>query len=102
VLRAVKSPTLIPVVKDATELARAKRLAGVTPAMIEGYAAAKVLVEGLQLAGPRPTRECLTAALNGIALLDIGGLKLGCSPTNHTGLNYAELSIIGPDGRFIR
>ncbi len=92
----------IPVVKEATELARAKGLAGVTPSMMEGYAAAKVLVEGLQRAGAKPTRESLTAALNNLSSFDLGGLKLGYSPSNHTGLNYAELSIIGADGRFVR
>ncbi|MFO1273121.1 MAG: ABC transporter substrate-binding protein [Rubrivivax sp.] len=92
----------VPVVKEATELARAKGLPGVTPSMMEGYAAAKVLVEALQRAGAKPTRESLTAALNGLSSVDLGGLKLGYSPTNHTGLNYAELSIIGADGRFVR
>ncbi len=92
----------VPLVKEAAELARAKGLKGVTPAMMEGFAAAKVLVEGLRRAGPRPTRERLAAALNGLANLDLGGMRLGYSPTDHSGLTYAELSIIGPDGRFMR
>jgi len=92
----------LPMVKEMLELARGAGLAGITPAMMEGYAAAKVLVEGLQRAGPKPTRESLTAALNGIGSLDLGGLKLGYSPTQHTGLTYTELSIIGADGRFVR
>jgi ABC-type branched-subunit amino acid transport system substrate-binding protein len=92
----------VPLVKEATDLAKAKGLPGITPAMLEGFAAAKVLVEGLQRAGARPTRESLTAALNGISGFDLGGLKVSYSPTNHTGLTYAELSIIGADGRFVR
>lgn len=94
--------TAVPFVKEATELAKAKGLPGVSPAMLEGFAAAKVLVEGLQRAGRQPTRESLTAALNGISGFDLGGLKVSYSPTNHTGLTYAELSIIGADGRFVR
>jgi len=92
----------LPMVKEMLELAHGAGLPGITPAMMEGFAAAKVLVEGLQRAGPKPTRESLTAALNGIGSLDLGGLKLGYSPTQHTGLTYTELSIIGADGRFVR
>jgi len=92
----------LPFVKEASELAKAKGLPGITPAMMEGFAAAKVLVEGLRRAGPKPTRESLTAALDGLSSMDLGGLKLGYSPANHTGLNYTELSIVGADGRFVR
>jgi branched-chain amino acid transport system substrate-binding protein len=94
--------TAVPFVKEATDLAKAKGLPGISPAMLEGFAAAKVLVEGLQRAGLKPTRDSLTAALNSINGFDLGGLKVSYSPTNHTGLTYAELSIIGADGRFVR
>jgi branched-chain amino acid transport system substrate-binding protein len=92
----------VPLIKEAHDLARAKGLAGVTPAMMEGYAAAKVLVEGLRRAGGRPTRQSLVDALNGMDRYDLGGLEVGFSPTDHTGLDYADLSIIGADGRFMR
>jgi branched-chain amino acid transport system substrate-binding protein len=92
----------VPMIREALELARAKGLAEVTPAMMEGYAAAKVLVEGLRRAGPNPTRAGLHAALNGMSRYDLGGLEVGYSPTDHTGLDYADLSIIGADGRFMR
>jgi branched-chain amino acid transport system substrate-binding protein len=42
--------------KEAMDLAKAKGLSGVSPAMMEGFAAAKVLVEGLRRAGPNPHR----------------------------------------------
>lgn len=45
--------------------------------MLEGFAAAKVLVEGLRRAGPKPTREKIQAALEGMRKLDIGGLEVG-------------------------
>ena len=37
-----------------------------------------------------------------MSTFDLGGLELGYSPTDHTGLHYVELSIIGSDGRFMR
>jgi hypothetical protein len=33
---------------------------------------------------------------------DLGGLEVSYSPTHHTGLEFADLSIIGADGRFRR
>ncbi len=74
----------------------------VSPAMLEGFAAAKVLVEGLRRAGAKPTREKLQAALEGMRKLDIGGLEVSYSPEDHTGLDFADLSIIGTDGKFKR
>jgi ABC-type branched-subunit amino acid transport system substrate-binding protein len=91
-----------PLIKEARELATAKGLDGVSPAMMEGYAAAKVLVEGLRRAGPSPTPRALRDALEGIRDFDIGGLTVSYSPTNHTGLDFADLSIIDSSGRFRR
>jgi branched-chain amino acid transport system substrate-binding protein len=91
-----------PMVKEAQELAKAKGQSEVSPAMLEGFAAAKVLVEGLKRAGPKPTREKIQAALEGIKKLDIGGLEINYSPEDHTGLDFADLSIIGADGKFKR
>lgn len=90
-----------PMVKEAQELAKAKG-AEVSPAMLEGFAAAKVLVEGLKRAGPKPDRAKIHAALETIRKFDIGGLEVSFTPEDHTGLDFADLSIIGTDGRFRR
>ncbi len=89
-------------VKEAQELSKAKGAGDISPAMLEGFAAAKVLVEGLRRAGPKPTREKIQAALEGIRKFDIGGLEVNYSPEDHTGLDFADLSIIGTDGKFRR
>ena len=92
-----------PIVKEASDLAKARGGTGeVSPAMLEGFAGAKVLVEGLRRAGPGPTRAKLTLALEGLRKFDIGGLEVTYGPTDHTGLDYADLSIIGSDGKFRR
>jgi ABC-type branched-subunit amino acid transport system substrate-binding protein len=91
-----------PIVKEASDLAARKGIADVSPAMLEGYAGAKVLVEGLRRAGANPTRDKLRLAMDGMKKVDIGGLEVTYSPTDHTGLEYADLSIIGPDGKFRR
>ncbi|MBC7610811.1 MAG: ABC transporter substrate-binding protein [Polaromonas sp.] len=91
-----------PLVKEAQEMAKAKGLSEVSPAMLEGFAAAKVLVEGLRRAGAKPGRDKVQLALEGIRKLDIGGLEVSYSPEDHTGLDFADLSIIGTDGKFKR
>jgi ABC-type branched-subunit amino acid transport system substrate-binding protein len=88
-------------VKDGMVLAKEKNVE-LSPAMLEGFAAAKVLVEGLRRAGPNPTRAKLVAALESIKKFDLGGLEITYGPDDHTGLDFADLSIIGQDGKFKR
>ncbi len=88
-------------VKDANELAKAKGQE-VSPAVLEGFAAARVLVEALRRAGPNPTRKSVEAALENMHKFDLGGLEIAYSPEHHTGLDFADLSIIGQDGKFKR
>ena len=89
-------------VKEALTLMRAKGGSELSPAMLEGYAAAKVLVEGLRRAGVSPTGEKIRAALETIRNHDIGGMEVSFSPTDHTGLDFVDLSIISKDGKFTR
>jgi len=88
-------------VKDATQLAKSKGVEVLSPAMLEGYASAKVLVEALRRSGPKPTREKLQTSLENFKY-DIGGLEVSYDKSNHTGLDFADLSIITADGRFRR
>lgn len=89
-------------VTQAQELAKARGLGEISPAMLEGFAAAKVLVEALRRAGAKPTRSSIQAALEGMRKFDIGGLEISYSATDHTGLDFADLSIISASGKFKR
>jgi len=91
-----------PLIKEAQEFAKAGGLSGVSPAMMEGYAAAKVLTEGLKRAGPGATPASLRDALEGLRNFDLGGLTVSYGPGNHTGLDFADLSIIDATGKFLR
>ncbi len=91
-----------PLIKEAMDLAKARGLDTVSPAMMEGFAAAKVMVEGLRRAGGSPTPEKLRDALESIRNYDMGGLKVSYGPDNHTGLDFADLSIVDASGRFRR
>lgn len=92
-----------PLIKEAVGLAQANGLEGVSPAMMEGFAGAKVLVEGLRLAGANPTAQGLRNALENLRGFDLGGgLTMSYSPRSHTGLDFADLSIIDASGKFRR
>lgn len=90
-----------PLVREAHDLAKSKGKE-ISPAMLEGYAAAKVLVEGLRRAGAKPSREKVQTALESIQKFDLGGLDITYGPDDRTGLDFADLSIIGTDGKFRR
>jgi branched-chain amino acid transport system substrate-binding protein len=88
-------------VRQAHDLAQAKGVE-TTPATLEGFAAAKVLVEGLRRSGKNPTPIKLQKALESLKHFDLGGLELSYSTTDHTGLEYTDLSIISAEGKFKR
>jgi branched-chain amino acid transport system substrate-binding protein len=92
-----------PLAREAASLAgSSSEHVTLTPAMMEGFAAAKVLVAGLERAGPHPTGVKLQQALDGLKHLDIGGLEIDFSPTRHTGLEFVDLSIVSADGTLRR
>lgn len=95
----------VPMIAEAVRLADAAKIGQITPAMIEGFAAAKTLVLGLKRAArdsKEVSRASLKRALESFNKVDLGGLELTYSATDHTGLDFADLSIIGVDGTFRR
>ena len=90
------------VVKELTDLARSKGISDVSPAMMEGFAAAKVMVEALRRTGGKPTSDRIQAALEGLNKFDLGRLEVSFSTSDHTGLDFADLSIISSSGKFRR
>jgi ABC-type branched-subunit amino acid transport system substrate-binding protein len=69
---------------------------------MEGFAAAKVLVEGLKRAGKNPTRASFLAGLEQLREFDLGGMTVSYGPTDHTGTEYVELSMITKNGEFLQ
>lgn len=93
--------TTVKMVSELTDLAAAKGIQEITPSMMEGFAAAKVLVAALRKSDPSLTREAINTALDSLDT-DIGGMQVTYTPTDRTGLVYADISVIGADGRFRR
>ncbi len=66
---------------------------------MEGYLAARVLVEGLKRAGAKATPESLITGLESMGTQSIGGFNVSYSPTDHVGSSFVELSMLVGDGR---
>lgn len=67
-----------------------------------GYLGARFLIEALRRSAPAITSDNLIRTIQGIRNFDLGGIQLNFSPTNHHGTNWVEITIVGPDGKFMR
>ena len=88
-------------VREAQQAAYKSKVT-LTPGMMEGFATAKVAVKALRDAGPSPNRASVLKALESLERFDIGDILIGYSPTDHTGLELADLSIVSRDNTFLR
>ena len=88
-------------VREAQQAAYKNKVT-LTPGMMEGFAAAKVVVKALRDAGSNPTRASLVAALEGLGTYDLGDISIRYSTTDHTGLELTDLSIITKEKAFMR
>lgn len=64
-----------------------------------GYINGRVLVEGLRAAGRDVTPVLLTAAMERLGRLDLGGYAMNFSAANHHGSNYVDITVVGPGGK---
>jgi branched-chain amino acid transport system substrate-binding protein len=69
---------------------------------LEGYVSAVVLVEGLRKAGNDISRTSVINGLESIKSLDLGGMKVGYSGTDHEGSDYVEFLIISKSGQLLQ
>jgi branched-chain amino acid transport system substrate-binding protein len=65
---------------------------------LEGYLAARVLVEGLRRAGPSPTPEKLVNALENMRRVDLGGYEISYSNKSHDGSRFVDTGVISRSG----
>ncbi len=67
--------------------------------VLEGYIAARVMVEGLKRAGKDIDRAKLVAALESISNLNLGGYYMNFSKTNHDGSKFVDMGVVDLSGR---
>lgn len=91
-----------PIVKEYQRLMSASGAKEYSFTSLEGFIAARILVEGLKRAGKDLTREKLVAALESMSNVEIGGFQVGFSPRNHSASTYVDLTMIGKTGQFVR
>jgi ABC-type branched-subunit amino acid transport system substrate-binding protein len=71
-------------------------------ASIEGYIAAKVMVEAVKRARADPTREKVMQQLADMRNFDTGGFKVSFGGDNRVGSRFVEVTVIRYDGRLLR
>lgn len=103
VTQVFPSPTVAKtgIAREFRKLAKGNADVALSYAAMEGFAAAKVLVEGLRRAGPQPDRKKLAAALESIHDFDLGDVVVSYGPNRRTGSEYVSLSIIDARGQFM-
>jgi branched-chain amino acid transport system substrate-binding protein len=69
---------------------------------MEGYVAARTLVEGLRRAGNNPNPESLITGLEGMREFNLGGFYVDFGPQKHEGSKYVDLVIMTAEGRVRR
>lgn len=68
----------------------------------ESYINAKVMVEGLRLAGKDLTRKRFVDAMANVKRLDMGGFSVGFSRESRQGSRYVGLTIVSPGEKFTK
>jgi branched-chain amino acid transport system substrate-binding protein len=91
----------VPVVKEYRKLVDDAK---VEPGFgtLEGFIAAKVMVEGLRRAGKKLDRESFIKAMETIQDYDLGGFRVSYGPGQRSGSRFVDLTIISKDQKFVR
>lgn len=91
----------IPVVREYRHLAEQAKI---EPGFgtLEGYIAAKVMVEGLRRSGKKLDREGFVKAMESMSDYDAGGFKVSYGAATRSGSKFVDLTIISKDEKFVR
>lgn len=68
---------------------------------LEGYIAARLLVEALRSAGNPPSRESFVAALERMNDKDLGGLRITLSAKDRVAISIVDITMIGAGGKLV-
>lgn len=94
---------LLPVVREFQALMkRYAPGAEINYTNFEEFLGAKVLVEGLRRAGPKPTRAAVIKALESLNPYDLGGISVSFGPHNRIGSRFVEVTVIGSSGKLLK
>jgi branched-chain amino acid transport system substrate-binding protein len=68
----------------------------------EEFLGAKVLVEALRRAGPKPSRAGVIKALESLHSYDLGGMSVSFAPDNRIGSRFVEVTVINSSGKLLK
>lgn len=91
-----------PVVKEYQKLMVDAGYKDFNYSSLEGFMAAKVMVEGLKRAGKDLNREHFVSAMETMKDYDIGGFRVTYSPEDRYGSKFVDMTVIGKEGKFLR
>ena len=86
-----------PVVVEYQKALKAAGVSDFSYTSLEGYVAAKVLVEALRRGGDA-SREALVKALESLRNVDVGGFNVSFAPDNHNASTFVELTVLNKKG----
>jgi ABC-type branched-subunit amino acid transport system substrate-binding protein len=66
---------------------------------IEGFVAARTMIEGLRAAGGNVTPESLVTALENMPELNLGGFFIDFNDRSHAGSKYVDMTILTAEGK---
>ncbi|MES2424248.1 MAG: ABC transporter substrate-binding protein [Pseudomonadota bacterium] len=92
----------LPVVREYQQHMRGIGVTDYDFSSMEGFLAARVMVEGLRRAGRNLSREGLVAGLESLRDFNLGGFVINYSPRSHEGSRFTDLTLIGREGQFLR
>ncbi|MFM2398667.1 MAG: hypothetical protein RL341_824, partial [Pseudomonadota bacterium] len=90
----------VPIVKEYQARMRDIGLTDYDFTSLEGFIAAKVMVEGMKRAGRNLTRESFVTAMESINRVDFGGFEAAFSSKDRAASKLVDLTIIAGDGKF--
>lgn len=67
-----------------------------------GYLNASILAEVLRRSGPRPTPQAVSAALERMTDVDIGGYRVAYGAQKRHGSSFVEITMVDAAGKFVR
>lgn len=89
---------VLPMVHNGNKPPRSLKVGELTPSLLEGYIAAKVLTLAVSRLGPHVNSEAVVNALNALNNFSVAGYAMHYSPANHSGFCQAELGSMEASG----
>lgn len=88
---------VMPVMREFRAAMYASAVTKLTYGSMEGYIAGRVMCEAIARCGKSVTRAQLRDQIERLNI-DVGGFRVGFSPTSHQGSTFAEMTVVRDDG----